>query len=530
MKRYFSPFLVILFMMVMSSVPAVAVEGYMDGSFSGLLTFDTDNAGSFILPGGAIFPQVTVSDVTFDNPETVDVLPNISIEFIISTGEVNPMPIEGTARLIKYNAGSGDDYCEFYMGNFDITLEDDADPPAQYTVSGAVIGDQYTFYMAGKDDANTPGDTTDDNLFLFRLNPIAPIDTGSGYLVTGMARIMISDSLKTTIQDNIDSDIVQVPDTSGFDGDGLPSTATSYFNQITPPDGTENFLLDGVPGNAADYAAGLGHAGRLAGTGPAPLAGDLDFTQSATVLTSGDDRGKGLSYGRFTFRPDSGGYIEGFMVGDLVEGVINEENADGFIFSIATSGGVRGLLFGSYDGIFSSSWTDFSGSVDAEIYAMDVIPPEALRPEDDDELYTSEFREHLTISRDLNGWNDQKAVYMLINDSRRKERIMGKYLVRKNKLYLYNKRLGTWVGGFRPGSTKLSGADRIIRTPWVRLNCTDTMVTRVGEYVIIQWQLKPSARMIGSWKAYLKVSDFSRQVTGWRLGTNDLQITESPSP
>jgi hypothetical protein len=132
-----------------------------------------------------------------------------------------------------------------------------------------------------------------------------------------------------------------------------------------------------------------------------------------------------------------------------------------------------------------------------------------------DSYYTDRYLVYDTATTDLNGWRDLRSVQLLINNSTATNRIVARYDVATNRLALFNKALGKWTAGCLPGS------GTTLRTPWVSLSCKDTTVYRGGEVVSIGWSLKPTSRMLGSWNAYLKITDSSGQITGWRAVNDD---------
>lgn len=472
---------------------------YHNGAFVGQVT-NVSGAGSLTLPAGAVFPQVTGGDITLDADRIVGVLTGVTMDFHVSIGEFAEEIAPGTARYSFFQLADGG---YFFVGTYTMTLNNDSGP---YPVSGPVVGDKYGIYFPGKSDGNTPGDTSDDFTFLIRARAL-PVDaTAEKPTLLGRAQLLVGTRLISATSDTTTSTNTSQGAWQYLSDPGL--TGGSTFNQIVPADGSADLSLGGD--TPALFISNLTRSGTT-GAG-------VPVTSTANALRlvpggPGTPGSIGIGFGRFKRTLPGGKTFEGFNVLDIGESSGGSSPSEGYVFAFVTPETTPALLYGTSSG--TATTTGATLTTDVEMWAVDSAPADALPGDTMDSYYTDRYLVYDTATTDLNGWRDLRSVQLLINNSTATNRIVARYDVATNRLALFNKALGKWTAGCLPGS------GTTLRTPWVSLSCKDTTVYRGGEVVSIGWSLKPTSRMLGSWNAYLKITDSSGQITGWRAVNDD---------
>lgn len=478
---------------------------YYNGSFLGHMT-GASGSSSFVLPAGSLFPQVSLTDLTVGADSTVSVYNGATMDFTLTLGEFAENGLTGTMRYTFFQIDTPDGARVFLLGSYTLNLGNDTGP---YPVSGPVIGDQYGIYLPGRNNGNTPADPSDDETFLVRarISPVGDDPINPTYL--GRAQVLVGKRLLSTMTDALTTTTTFAGTPASLAGSGLANGST--FNQIMRADVVlgedtaavfvSNITRTGTIG-AGDPYSNATHALRLAPGGPGTA-------------------GIGIFLTRFTRVVPGGKTMEGFAVADIEAPSGGSSAVEGYYFAFVTPQTSPALLFGTLSGTATS--TGATATITAELREVDSTPPDALPAEDDPELYTDRYQSYSAAASDLNGWRDLKSVQFLVNDSATVNRLVARYDVATNRLALYNKTSGTWTAGCLPGS------NTTLRTPWVSLSCKNTTVTRSGEFLSVDWNLKPTAKMLGSWNSYLQATDRSGQASGLRAITGG-KVTIKTTP
>lgn len=493
-----------LVLCLLPGLPEARAE-YSNASFMAVLGAPPVGAGTFTLPDGARFPQVTIGDyVPADGDNhVVSVSTGLTLDFYLSVGEIGGDVVSGKMRLTALRLETPEDTKILNLGTYTLFLQDDGGP---YQVSGPVVGDRYTLYFPGKDTKGTAADTTDDAWFLFKVhqNAVGP-DSDNPAFLSGRAQIVMGDRILAQADESATA--TTVPGTNmaaALDAPGLPTG--SIFNQILPEDGSGDLPL-GADTPAA-FSTGRVRNGAFAGSGD-PLT---TVTYSLALTDGGTKVTKGIFLNRFTRTVAGGKTVEGFMVGNLGEtDDAGNTPAEGYLFAFVTPQATPTILLGSVEGAGSN--TASSAQYSTVLAGVDFVPPEVFPVGDTPDLFADRFTQYPSSAWDFNGWRDVASVQFLINDSTASNRILARYDAVRNRLSLYNKALRKWVGTCAPGA---AGS---IRTPYATLDCKTTAVARSGEMVTVIWSLKPTAKMFAPLKAntYLKVTDRAGLVAGWRM-------------
>lgn len=485
---------------------AMAAPGYQDGAFSLKLVERGAKGFPMDFPAGSRVSQVTLSDLSYPSAQDLFSAVGMRCELIFSFGEIFHRQMEGNLEMTGYMVfdPARDQEIFYFYGRFDLQVPAD---PAPYAISGLALGDQYTMYLVGNDSRGT-ADVGDDRLLLIRA--IGQMEKMSvDKEVVGSARAMWSDGSGQPVADSFLVDPTAP-------GNALPLRtplpAGTRFDQLAGPSFTLTAETD-----AAFLADGT-FAGRVQGTGASPLPGDLATTFEQFTVTGGEFNGRGLFLGRFDLEADGGPRIQGFLLGD-----VDGTTLTGYVLSAAVGAKVpQTFLFGTLAASLADTDEDgaaeLAGSVDAILHRMDSPPPEPLRVEEDLTLSTGEFRAVPTRFRDMNGWTDLVSVSVLAGPGRVPARSMALYNLAKDRLYLFLGKKGGWGRGCRPGE------GRVLRTPGMLLDCGATAVRRTGEYLLVDWALKPSARTRGPLNIYTRALDRSLQSAGWRLATGGVEV------
>jgi hypothetical protein len=512
----------LLLVLLCAAAPAGAA-GYEDGAFALELTDIGAKGWLLPWPQGSVLPQVTRGDFTapsglggMENHSAIGMTCDIRLSF----GEIMFQDITGVVRMSGYMVWNDPEWREFFYlyGTFDLAFPVEGTPWISYPVSGLVYGDQDTMYMIGTDTRNT-AEMADDRLFVIRT--IGRFDNMSyDNVVAGKARLLWAGEAAGTV-----SDAFATARTQAFTA--LPLNillpAGTTFNQLSPVDGVGDVVLDAD--TDADYEAGLRHSGTFLGSGSGPAPGSFDLTWDSFVLADGTYAGIGLSFGRYVWKGTKGGYSAGFLIGDIAPATPAGIPVEGYIISSTQGGPTAEFLFGTYTGLFTGSGkAAFAGTVEAKVYQPDSPPPVVFAGAVDPPL-GGIFGYVRTSARDMNGWSDLNRLYVSFGAGRNDRRMTARYDVARNRFFLFDPGLGGWIGGCRPGES------RVIRTPWLALNCGKatagpvSSVTSTGELVLLDWALRPAARMAGAgWKVYSRAIDRSGLDDGWRPVSDDLTI------
>lgn len=506
---------VLLSLVVCTSLLALLTTGvtrasaeYLDGTLVGVVT-DGGGRASFGLPAGAFFPQASWADVPLAGATTVEVSNGAALDFHLKLQKGSDRDVvAGQMRYTLLQAGDAVmGHLVALVGTYTLSLRNEFDLP--YTISGPVLGDQQSLYFTGRDTYGT-ADAADDSVFLMRVDAVGMggTDTQPGY-IAGNAQVLSGGGVSRPMTSVIGATRVEGSATSvALDGAGF--TAGSSFNRVAPADGSGDILLDA---DTAGSFVSLQRLGTIGGTGT--------LNSAATTLLLGTGASAvGTVVSRFTHVQPDGKPLHGFWVVDLGTSDGTSRQVDGFIFSLVTPDSAPTLLFGTVTGTVSADSVTMSLTPDAAYWTVDSTPPEPWNAGGPD-LLTTGYQGVWTAARDLNGWSDLSTVSLLINDSRASNRILARYQAGPNLLSLYDPILKKWGTGCRPG------AAGTVRNQWVTLNCRQTRVYRFGEQLAVSWSLKPSTKMLGSWRIYLKAADRAGLVGGWRhLG--GLEVKASP--